>query len=131
MTEGTGVPAPGARTIVLPAEPSSAAIARQFVRDLLHGSRHDGLEEAALLCVTELVANVSCHTGSHDCVVTVVDEPNELLIEVADTAGEMPAMETPPGLSEHGRGLRIIDALAGEWGVCRRPPGKAVWIRLT
>lgn len=131
MTEGTGVPAPGARTIVLAAEPSSAAAARQFVRDLLRGSRHYGLEDVALLCVTELVANVSCHTDSTDCVVTVVDEAEDLLIEVADTAGDLPAMESPSRMSEHGRGLRIIDALAGEWGVRRRPAGKAVWVRLT
>lgn len=118
-------------TITLPAEPASAALARTFVRDFISRSSHRALEDAALLCVTELVANVSAHTGSAECVLTVRDAPGELTIEVCDDTHELPAVESAPAFAEHGRGLRIIAALAGEWGVRRYSDHhKAVWLRL-
>lgn len=84
-----------------------------------------------MLCVTELVANVSVHTDSAECVVTVKDEPGDLTIEVADDTVDLPALEAVSPYAEHGRGLQIVAALAGEWGV-RRPSeqSKAVWLRL-
>lgn len=87
--------------------------------------------DAALLCVSELVANVSVHTGSKQCVVTVVDEPDDVIIEVADDAHEPPMLQADGEKSEHGRGLCIVEALAGEWGVRQTPDdGKSVWLRL-
>jgi anti-sigma regulatory factor (Ser/Thr protein kinase) len=129
--ERVGAPFP-AEQITLPAEPASAARAREFVRQLLRTSRHRALEDAAVLCVSELVTNVAVHTASRACIVTVVDEPGDLLIEVTDEARRMPHMDavTRPE-TESGRGLRIVHALAGEWGVhdsCG--PGKSVWLRL-
>lgn len=84
-----------------------------------------------MLCVTELVANVSAHTNSAECAVTLRDAPRDLTIEVADVSTDLPAVETVSPWAEHGRGLQIVDALAGEWGV-RRSVGhsKAVWLRL-
>jgi anti-sigma regulatory factor (Ser/Thr protein kinase) len=129
--ERANVPGTAEKTIVLPAEPASAARAREFVRSLLRRSRHSALEEVALLCVTELVANVSLHTDSRHCVLRVVDGPGDLLIEVGDEAGHMPMLEPAPPDADHGRGLRIIEALAGEWGVRRTPgDGKQIWFRL-
>jgi anti-sigma regulatory factor (Ser/Thr protein kinase) len=118
-------------TIRLPANPSGAAAARQFVRHVLETSRHGALEDAALLCVTELVANVSRHTCSTSCVIRLVDEPHDLLIEVADDASDLPVLNQLPAGAESGRGLQIINALAGEWGVRRQVDiGKCVWLRL-
>lgn len=129
--ERAGSPFP-AEQITLPAEPASAARAREFIRRLLLTSRHRALEDAALLCVSELVSNVSLHTGSRECIVTVVDEPEDLLIEVTDEAQQLPHMATlAPFEAESGRGLRIVNALAGEWGVHDEcGPGKSVWLRL-
>lgn len=125
------VPDPAEQTIVLPAEPASAARAREFVRSLLRRSRHQALEDAALLCVTELVANVSVHTRSRRCVIRVIDHLHDIEIEVGDENDELPKLAPLPPEADHGRGLRIIDALAGEWGVRRRPDhGKSVWLRL-
>lgn len=118
--------------IDLPAEPASAARAREFVRSLLRRSRNRDLEDVALICVSELVANVSEHTSSRRCVVRVLDRPEELLIEVADDAADIvPSAGAAPRLAEHGRGLQIIDALAREWGIRRQVgDGKCVWLRL-
>lgn len=119
-------------TITLPAEPASAAQAREFVRRRLALSGHDSVEDAALLCVTELVANVSLHTAAGQCVVTVRDTPHAVLIEVGDNdVDDLPRVEPWSPEAEHGRGLRIVNALAGEWGVRRRPhQGKSVWLKL-
>lgn len=118
-------------SIRLPAEPASAAVARTFVRDMLRRSNHASLEDAALLCVTELVANVSVHTDSTECLVTVKDTDEDVMIEVTDETLEVPVVEPTSNESEHGRGLRIVEALAGDWGVLRRPDnGKSVWLRL-
>lgn len=63
--------------------------------------------------------------------VTVLDEPTDLLIEVTDEARELPEMPPTCPEADHGRGLRIVAALAGAWGV--RPiagDGKCIWLRL-
>ena len=131
MMGRSDVPEATEETIVLPAEPASAARAREFVRRLVRRSGHRELEEAALLCVTELVANVAMHTESRECTVTFVDEPDDILIEVTDHDRTGPTMERPGRMAEHGRGLRIVDALAGEWGFRRyRDDGKSVWLRI-
>lgn len=125
------VPYTAEELIQLPAEPASAARARAFVRDRLHRGRHRALEAPALLCVTELVANVSVHTDSCECVVAVRDTTDSVLIEVSDQTSELPTMRPVSLQAEHGRGLQIVDALAREWGV-RHSPGrcKSVWVRL-
>lgn len=129
--ERSDAPDAGEATIVLPAEPASAARAREFVRRRVSSSGHGELEDAAALCVTELVANVALHAQSPECVLTVVDEPEDILIEVADHDGEPPTLEPARRMAEHGRGMRIIDALADEWGVRQdNGDGKCVWLRL-
>jgi anti-sigma regulatory factor (Ser/Thr protein kinase) len=129
--ERQDVPDMAEQSIVLPAVPASAARAREFVRTLLRGSGHGALEDVALLCVSELVANVTLHTSSGRCVVRVVDEHDDILIEVGDDAAELPELQPSPSDSDHGRGLRIVEALAGEWGVRQDPDdGKHIWIRL-
>ena len=126
------VPHQAEETITLPAEPASAAAARSFVRRSLAQSGHGSVTDAAMLCVTELVANVSRHTGARHCVVTVRDAPHSVVIEVGDTdVDELPSVEPWSAEAEHGRGLRIVNALAREWGVRRRPErGKFVWLEL-
>lgn len=126
-----GHPTISARTITLPAVPASAPVAREFVRAVLALSTHRDLEEAALLCVTELVANVAQHAPSGQCTVSVLDEPDDLVIEVSDSADQIPVMGPLSLEAEHGRGLRIIDALADRWEVRPKPDdGKSVWLRL-
>ena len=126
------VPLQAEETILLPAEPASAAQAREFVRRILTRSGHGSVADAAVLCVTELVANVSRHTGADHCVVTVRGAPHSVVIEVGDTdMGELPSVEPWSSEAESGRGLRIVSALAREWGVKRRPEeGKFVWLEL-
>jgi anti-sigma regulatory factor (Ser/Thr protein kinase) len=120
------------QSISLPADPASAAEARRFVRAVIEDTPHRRLQDAALLCVSELVANVSRHTGASECRLTVRVGEDDLTIEVSDDFPGSPAIPPAAADSEQGRGLRIVDALAGEWGVRRYAPGgKAVWLRLS
>jgi hypothetical protein len=60
--------------------------------------------------------------------VTVVGQV--IRVDVIDRTDREPVLrETTPG-QENGRGLRIVDALATEWGVEQMPHGKRVWFRI-
>ncbi|MEU9168952.1 ATP-binding protein [Streptomyces sp. NPDC048420] len=87
------------------------------------------LSDAAELGVTELVANVVRHVPDRRCVVLVLRLEGGVRVEVADAAPELPfpAMELD-GEAEHGRGLALLDAVVGKWGVgSRSGGGKTVW----
>jgi anti-sigma regulatory factor (Ser/Thr protein kinase) len=119
-------------TISLPAEPASAAQARRWLRPLVAGSARPECEDAALLCLSELVANVARHADSKAFTVTVVESADELFIEVSDEDHHMgPVGEGVGPEDETGRGLGIVAALARDWGIRLHPDdGKAVWLRL-
>lgn len=122
---------PAERSIRLPAEPASAAVARRFVASRLRLAGLVGVEDAAALCVSELVANVVAHTDCPDCTITCRSGSGEVTIEVADRAADQPVVGSMQPYEEHGRGLRIVDALADDWGVRLEPSaGKTVWLKL-
>ncbi len=133
-----GVPQPGegasgrAQHVTLPAAPQAARIARAFTRralitwDLMH------LEEAAVLLVSELVANVVRHTqtGAALMVLRLECAGTCLRIEVEDTDPRWPQPRQSAGLCESGFGFVLVEALAGKWGVRETHAGKAVWTEL-
>lgn len=55
-----------------------------------------------------------------------------LILEVADSyQWQMPELCKPADDDTSGRGLFIVDALAEQWGVRPRNPGKTVWAHLS
>jgi two-component sensor histidine kinase len=50
--------------------------------------------------------------------------------EVADQGAGTPQKQPHDIEAPSGRGLQILEALADEWGVTERQPGKAVWFTL-
>jgi anti-sigma regulatory factor (Ser/Thr protein kinase) len=120
----------------LPGRPESAAAARSLVRQVL-GDDHPSASDAALV-VSELVGNAVAHTrsGQPGGTITVAVEtsaqPPEVCISVLDAGGlHAPDLATNTESSEHGRGLRIVAALAAEWGSQASETGRATWCRLT
>ncbi|GAA4136226.1 ATP-binding protein [Streptomyces tunisiensis] len=116
------------------------ARARSFTRDTLGGwSLHQCGDDAALI-MTELAANAVLHAASRcpgepDVRLGFRLEPAHLLLTVTDP-DDRPPVRQPPGadadLEEHGRGLRIVDALSEAWGWFPAvPAGKTVWARLS
>ncbi|MFJ3091297.1 ATP-binding protein [Streptomyces sp. NPDC086838] len=54
-----------------------------------------------------------------------------LVVEVSDARGERrPELCAGGPDAEGGHGLRLVEALAAEWGVAERIVGKTVWARV-
>ncbi|WP_204012064.1 ATP-binding protein [Sphaerimonospora thailandensis] len=112
----------------LPAEPSSACMARARVRGhyALRGSddRLDDLE----LVVGELVANaVDASTDGQRVRVRLAHEHAHVLVEVFDHSSLPPVRRNAELLAVRGRGLEIVDALTSAWGWYPTSFGKVVW----
>jgi anti-sigma regulatory factor (Ser/Thr protein kinase) len=110
--------------------PSAAATARQRVAEVCRGRLSDEATETARLLVSELVTNCVLH--AHSIITLAVDCTDDTLaVAVSDDADDLPEVRTPSDDSHNGRGMWLVDALAGDWGIEPRPTGgKIVWFRL-
>ena len=129
MTTATLASATG---LVLPGVPESVRRARALIRAEL-GERHPAAEAVAM-AVSELATNAIVYTRSGlpggTFSVTVQARPGAVLILVRD-AGARPAPRPAPAADEHGRGLRIVEALAGgRWGVEETRQGRVTWCEI-
>ncbi|MFD7991867.1 SpoIIE family protein phosphatase [Streptomyces mexicanus] len=148
----TASPAPGAPArpgagacaqarATLPGGPLAPGTARALVRAALTEWRERGLnvpdrlDDEILVVVSELVTNAVVHAGT-DVELTCRLEPDTgtCVVEVADRhparALRHHAPETAHEPPEYGRGLRLVTALAEEWGITYRTGAKTVWARL-
>jgi hypothetical protein len=83
-----------------------------------------------LVVISELVQNVTQHTdGDGELIVSLVT--GSVLVEVGDTDPAFPLPKAADPLGDGGRGLRLIAALARDWGVRTCPRGKVVWAQLS
>jgi len=118
--------------VELPAEPSAVAIARSFVAEYASGL-DPVLRDDAELLVSELVSNAVQH-GRPSISLRVRTDPPGIGIEVQDEGPDLPSLppEEPTTDRPSGRGLRIVAALASDWGVQSADGGlgKVVWFTL-
>jgi anti-sigma regulatory factor (Ser/Thr protein kinase) len=113
-----------------PNEPASVTAARNFVKDTLQGVA-SGTVQAVELMVSELATNCVRHTDD-EFEIIVEQGPEEIRVEATDRGGGEPRLRSPGPMDAHGRGLLIIDALAGAWGVDRGPgQKKLVWFEVS
>lgn len=110
--------------------------ARRFVERLLAASPE--LTTATLL-TSELATNAVTHSASGSpggkFEVTVYRGPGRARVEVRDLGGsEQPRAQhnDPCDVTEHGRGLDLVEVLASAWGTEDRPDGlgRMVWFEL-
>ncbi|GAQ58052.1 ATP-binding protein [Streptomyces acidiscabies] len=87
------------------------------------------LVDPAVVCVTELLANVSRHAGS-TCVLVVRATDSGVRIVVSDGSTRHPVVREPDWSDESGRGMVLISTLASSWGVTPTDTGKDVWVEL-
>jgi anti-sigma regulatory factor (Ser/Thr protein kinase) len=101
-------------------EPHSAQAVRRFVEDALPGA--PALDDI-VLTASEFAANVIRHAQTR-FTVRLIPADDRVRVEVSDGSSIVPAVED---LSESHRGLRMIDAVATQWGVESTEEGKTVW----
>ncbi|KRV46368.1 hypothetical protein AQ490_10615 [Wenjunlia vitaminophila] len=97
-----------------------------------HGVLGEAADSAALL-VTELAGNAVEHAGGRPAgkFTVVLGRRDEWLrIEVRDGGRPLTLRQrssAPEVTATAGRGLFLVQALSGSWGVRSTPGGKAVW----
>ncbi|MFF4399072.1 ATP-binding protein [Streptomyces sp. NPDC001480] len=120
--------------------PRGARLARRLVSHRLNDWGHPyatPANETLTLITAELTANAVRygHVPGRDFDVQLTLTEDTFRIEVTDTRAEKQPSPAPPALdslSESGRGLHLVAALADDWGVNPRPSGprKTVWAEL-
>ncbi|WP_329186483.1 ATP-binding protein [Streptomyces sp. NBC_01428] len=122
------------------ATPRGARLARRLAShqmDLWGWDYGSPVHDTVELIVAELAANAVTHgkIPGRDAELRLARQVDEGLVrvEVDDVRGErLPVLAADPHgspLSDRGRGLALVTALAEEWGVAERlgGPGKTVW----
>ncbi|TJZ50111.1 GAF domain-containing protein [Streptomyces piniterrae] len=135
---GTGGPRPQQpvrRTVltVAQAEPERIAEARRQVRDVLHDWADPDQVDSAVLMVSEMVTNVLLHTDGDALLVAEISGERgtrRIRVDVADSSDELPHRRSPGELASSGRGLMLLELLAGAWGVNPRGDGKSTWFEI-
>ncbi|TXC97916.1 SpoIIE family protein phosphatase [Streptomyces sp. ISID311] len=134
---GTGaLPArPVRRTVltVAQAEPERIAEARRQVRAVLHDWADPDQVDSAVLMASEVVTNVLLHTDGDALLVAEISGERgarRVRVDVADSSDELPHRRSPGELASSGRGLVLLELLAGAWGVDPRGDGKSTWFEL-
>jgi len=115
----------------LPPVRRSCRLARNTVQAFCRTHGAVELADDAALLASELVANAVEHAGGE---VTLVVEAHDggLTVRVSDDNARLPVGSDADAasLGERGRGLLVVDAIAGDWGTTRHSTGKSVWFRL-
>ncbi|HEY1741343.1 MAG TPA: ATP-binding protein [Acidimicrobiia bacterium] len=100
--------------------------ARSLVVDSLAQWDRDDLLDPAILVVSELVANAVRYGGA-DLTVALARDHDGVRIAVGDTGPADPTMPEVDRRALGGRGVRLIAALASDWGYRHKDSGKIVW----
>ncbi|MFF8367701.1 SpoIIE family protein phosphatase [Streptomyces lydicus] len=126
---------PVRRTVlaVAQAEPQRIAEARRQVREVLHDWADADQVDSAVLMVSEVITNVLTHTDGDALLVAEISGTpgaRRIRVDVSDSSDELPHRRSPGELASSGRGLVLLELLAGAWGVDPRGDGKSTWFEL-
>jgi MEDS: MEthanogen/methylotroph, DcmR Sensory domain/Histidine kinase-like ATPase domain len=113
------------------AGPDAPFAARRFVAGLL--ACRPFVDRVApddvLLAISELATNAVIHAGT-PFAVTVSATDSAIRIAVQDWSSLPPVIRDATPTAPSGRGLRLVAAVARDWGVEPGPDGKTVWAEL-
>ena len=113
------------------AGPDAPFAARRFVAGLLACRPFAGrvADDDVQLVVSELATNAVIHAGTPFSV-SVGCDGSAIRISVQDWSSMLPIMRDGAPAAVSGRGLRLVAAVARDWGVEPGPDGKTVWAEL-
>jgi anti-sigma regulatory factor (Ser/Thr protein kinase) len=110
--------------------PESARDARRFVREcLIKLGFPKGVEDACLIA-DELASNAIVYAPETPFWVALRIANGWPILEVQDCSPEPPVLQCADDMSEHGRGLRIVQELSVTWDSFKVSGGKVVWVLL-
>src|SRR4051812_38001540 len=102
----------------------SARHIRRIVRSCLDEWELAELADAVQLAVTELVTNVVRHVPDRRCALVLLRQREGVRVEVTDGCPRLPwTTDDLAPEAEGGRGLLLLDAVVGKWGVEPRTGG--------
>lgn len=114
----------------LPPRPSSCVTARHAIRTFCDDHQIDALADHAELLVSELVTNAIEHCRARITLLAIC-QAGQLTISIRDDGVALPFRPMTVDLeAESGRGLYLVDKIAGAWGTLTHADGKSVWFRL-
>lgn len=112
----------------LPLAPASVAVARAEVVDALRAAGFTGDVAAAVLLTSELVTNAVRHAQAPLTIEVVADTATATVKVIDGDRWRLPMIRRDESSSaSDGRGLKIVDRLARDWGVEIGDSGKTVW----
>jgi anti-sigma regulatory factor (Ser/Thr protein kinase) len=116
--------------LTLPFTLEAPALARQYLRTYASHLPEPDLDDA-LLMTSELVSNAIEH-GQPTIVLQVNFDPPHVTVDVFDDGSGDPLLDlTSVPTDDHGRGLKIVDAISTRWGITQHPDtGKSVWFQI-
>jgi serine phosphatase RsbU (regulator of sigma subunit)/anti-sigma regulatory factor (Ser/Thr protein kinase) len=119
--------------IVAQAEPDRVGEARHQLQGMLYDWDSKEQVDASVLMLSEMLTNALVHTDSEARVVAECSGTRGhrlLRVEVSDNSDALPHRRTPGELASSGRGLVMMEMLAGTWGVYPRGEGKSIWFEM-
>ena len=116
----------------LPAQRSSARIARHWVIHTIAAAGVTGAQNQVVeLLTAEVVANAAVHGPPDGSIrVRAWTDAAHVYVSVSDDSSTSPIVRHPEPAAASGRGMALVQALAGDWGVEVGPQGKTVWFAL-
>jgi anti-sigma regulatory factor (Ser/Thr protein kinase) len=118
-----------ADSLTLPAQAESVSKARRFVRQRLLELGAPAATDDAETLVSELATNAVLHART-EYTIEVSRTNGMIRVRVHDLSAVLPRQRHYGADSTTGRGIRLVTALAVDWGVDPEDPGKAIWFDL-
>ena len=110
-------------------DPQAVSTGRHFTRKALHEWGLSGLADTACLLTSELLTNAVRH-ATNLVELYLHHSAHELIIQVEDDDPHLPQHRVADGDADNGRGLMLVDTLAGNWGSRLTSTGKTVWFSI-